>query len=145
MRWGRILLADVAVTAFGAVYGAITCGWLFKWVYAIAPTEVWKPESTYTGTFWIILNTGNFISSFLLACVYGWIQKGLPYECACCRGSAFGLIVWLVGVLPGMFALYMFTTIAPTVLIYWAISGAISLQIAGLILAAIYGKVETCR
>lgn len=146
MRWGRIFLAAVAVTVFDALYGMLTCGWLFKWVYAIPPTDFWKPVANYTSMFWVALTIGNFILLFLLAAVFGWICKCLPGKCCCCRGSAFGLIVWLVGVLPGMFALYMFTVIAPAVLYYWGISGLVELQIVGLIISCIYGKGEgeTC-
>lgn len=140
MRWCRIFLGAVAATVFSAIWNSVMCAWLFKWVYDIPPIEFWKPEVTYTGSFWAILYIGSFILYFILAAVFGWIYKALPSKCWCCRGSAFGLIVWLVGTLPGMFFMYMFATIAPTVIIYWAISGLVSLQIVGLIMSAIYGS-----
>lgn len=142
MRWGRIVLAAIAVTVFKAVYGMVTCGWLFKWVYALPPIEVWKPVARFTPIFWAIMLVAGLFFSFLLAMVYGWIYKGIPGKCRCCKGSAYGLIIWLTGVLPGMFSMRAFSVISPTVIIYWTIDALVALQLIGMLISWIYGKTD---
>jgi membrane protein insertase Oxa1/YidC/SpoIIIJ len=45
-----------------------------------------------------------------------------------------------VGMLPGMFSIYSFMTVAAGVVIYWTILGLVEMPIKGLIIAAIYGE-----
>ena len=40
MKIGKILIAALAVSLFGAVFAGVTCGWLFNWVYKLEPTNV---------------------------------------------------------------------------------------------------------
>ena len=140
MKWGRIVISAIAATVFNVIYGTATCGWLFKWIYAIEPTNVWKPESTYTGAFWVKMLVGSLVLWFFFAAVYGLFSKVLTMDCKFCKGASYGLIVWLVGMLPGMWATYSFMTVAPQVIIYWTVSGIISLMISGMIVAGIYGE-----
>ena len=142
MKWGKVLFAAVAATVFNAIYGIATCGWLFKWIYAIEPTNVWKPESAYTGAFWAKVYIGSLILWFFFAAAYGLINKVFTADCSLCKGAAYGLIIWLVGMLPGMWMTYSFMTVSYQVVIYWTISGLVSLMISGMIVAAIYGKKE---
>ncbi len=137
----KILLASVAVFLFDTIVGMLTCGWLFNWVYSIAPTYIWKsmgeapPLSMYIG---------SFIFSIIFVCVYLFFECE---KCRCCpivKGMFYGLCVWGVGVLPGMFATYYFMTIAPTVILYWTLSALIFLPIKGAIVASIVPK-ESCK
>lgn len=140
MKWGKIVLAAVAATVVNAIYGMLTCGWLFNWVYKLPPTEILRPETGYTGSFWAVFHVGGFIVYLILATIFVLIEKALPSKCRCCAGVAFGLIVWAVGVLPGMFYLYMFTVMAPGLLLYWVINGLVAMLITGLVIAWICGK-----
>lgn len=58
MKKGKILIAALAVSLFGAIFAGVTCGWLFNWVYKLEPTNVWKPMVGPPGlTFYI----GSFL------------------------------------------------------------------------------------
>lgn len=137
MRIWRILVAGVAVTVFGSIVGMLTCGKFFLWVYEVEPTNVWKPMEGPPGAIYYI---GALVLSIILVLVYAIVQKGIPGKYRVVKGVVFGLCVWAVGILPGMFAMYMFMTVAPTVVVYWTIMGVIQMPLEGLIIAAIYGK-----
>ncbi len=135
MKIGKMLIAGVVVTIFNMILGGLTCGWLFSWVYKLEPTNVWKPM-TCPGTMFII---GTLILNTILAFVYALINKGLSGKNRFAKGFVFGLCVWAVGMLPGMFATYSFMTVATTVVVYWTILGLIKSPLEGMIIAAIYG------
>lgn len=145
MKWGRIILATIVVTVFQAIWGMVTCGWLFNWIYMLEPVSIWTPQEAMTGQFWGILHGGNLLLTFFLVLVFALVHKAIVSKCACCTGMKFGLFVWLIGVLPGMFAMHMFMVVNPTVIAYWTISGLVNLLITGAIIAGIYGgNKESC-
>ncbi len=136
MNYWRIFIAGVVVTVFEAAVGMITCGWLFKWVYEIEPTNIWRvmdapPTAYYSGV--MALN-------IVLALVYALLVKGIPGKNKLIKGLVFGLCVWAVGALPAMLSTYMFMTVGLTIVIYWTITGLIFTPLMGLIIAAIYGE-----
>ncbi|MFA5270939.1 MAG: hypothetical protein WC412_01195 [Candidatus Omnitrophota bacterium] len=137
MKIGRVLIAGIAVTIFNAIVGMITCGGIFGWVYKLEPTNVWKPMDAGPGVIFMI---GSLILSILLSFVYALIQKGIPGGNRFIKGIIFGLCVWAVGMLPGMFATYAFMTVATTVVVYWTILGLIKMPLEGMIISAIYGE-----
>ena len=138
MKIGKVLLAGIAVTIFNAIVGMATCGGVFNWVYKLEPTNVWKPMSgNGPGAEFMI---GSFLLSIILSFVYALINKGIPGENKFIKGLVFGLCVWAVGMLPGMFATYAFMTVSTTVVVYWTILGLIKTPLEGLIIAAIYGE-----
>ena len=136
MNYWRIFIAGVVVTVFEAAVGMITYGWLFKWVYEIEPTNIWRvmdapPVAYYSGV--MALN-------IVLALVYALLVKGIPGKNKLIKGLVFGLCVWAVGTLPAMLSTYMFMTVGLTIVIYWTITGLIFTPLMGLIIAAIYGE-----
>jgi hypothetical protein len=137
MKIGKILIAGVAVTVFSAIVGMVTCGGVFNWVYKLEPTNVWKAMEGPPGLMFFI---GSFILNIILVFVYALIHKGVPGKNKLIKGLVFGLCVWAVGILPGMFATYSFMTVATTVVIYWTIIGLIQMPLEGIIIAAIYGE-----
>lgn len=137
MKIGKVLIAGVAITVFNAIVGAVTCGGIFSWVYKLEPTNVWKPMCGGPGAMFML---GSLVLSIILAFVYGLINKGIPGKNKLVKGLVFGLCVWAVGMLPGMFATYTFMTVATTVIIYWTILGLIKAPLEGMIIAAIYGE-----
>jgi len=136
MKIGKIIIATVAITVFDAIIGAITCGGIFNWVYKIEPISVWKPIEVPGISYYI----GAIILNFIFVLVYTILNKGVPGKNKLIKGAVFGLCVWAIGILPGMFATYMFMTVAPTVIIYWTILALIQTPLKGLISAAIYGE-----
>ena len=71
--------------------------------------------------------------------VYEYIQGGIPLK-GIKKGLCFGTIVWLVGILPGMWSTYMFNTTNTTVVIYWLIQGLVRCLILGAIIAWMYER-----
>ncbi|MFA6142258.1 MAG: hypothetical protein WC738_03080 [Candidatus Omnitrophota bacterium] len=135
MKIGKVLIASLAVSIFGAIFGAVTCGWLFNWVYKIEPTNVWRTMDGPPGVGYYI---GSFLVNIVLAIVYALLSKGIPGKNKIAKGLIFGLCLWAVSTLPGMFVTHAFMTVATGVIIYWTITGLIELPIKGIIIAAIY-------
>ncbi|MBU0567218.1 hypothetical protein KJ693_03880 [bacterium] len=138
MRIRRMLIAGVVSRIAGTILGIMTCGWLFNWVYALEPTEIWKPMA---GPPPLWFNLAGLALGIILALVYALLIKSIPGK-GIVKGLVFGLFVWLVGILPGMLATYTFMRIATTVVIYWTIQGLVVLLVEGVIIAAIYGNPE---
>lgn len=136
MKTGKIIIATVVISIFNAIVGAVTCGGIFNWVYKIEPVNVWKPMEAPGVAYYI----GAILLNFLFVVVYAMLRKGLPGKNKLVKGLIFGLCVWAVGILPGMFATYMFMTVAPTVILYLTIMGLVQDPLKGLITAAIYGE-----
>ncbi len=136
MKIGRLIVSSVANTVLGSIVGALTCGGIFSWVYKLEPTNVWRPMEGAPGISFMV---GVFVINLIFAVVYALLKNGLPGEKNWIKGSVFGLCVWSVGILPGMFFTYYFMTVATTVLVYWLVTDLIMLPIRGLIVAVIYG------
>jgi hypothetical protein len=136
MKMGKSIIATVVITVCNAIIGAITCGGIFNWVYKLEPINVWKPMEAPGVIYYI----GTVLLNLLFVLVYATLYKGIPGKNKLVKGLVFGLCVWAVGILPGMFATYIFMTVAPTVLLYWTILALIQDPLRGLITAAIYGE-----
>lgn len=137
MKIGKIIIAGVVVTIFNSILAMVTCGGIFNWVYSLEPTNIWKPMEGPPGMAFYI---GALVLNIILALVYALLHKGIPGKNKLAKGLMFGLCVWAVGVLPGMFATYSFMAVATTVVVYWTILGLIEAPLSGLIIAAIYGE-----
>ncbi|MEK9130466.1 MAG: DUF1761 domain-containing protein [Patescibacteria group bacterium] len=133
----KVLLAGLAVAVVSSVWGMLTCGWLFNWVYFLEPTEIWKNINFRDPMFSVVYYGGIFILNFLFAWVFALLYHGIPEE-KIGKGIWYGFLVWAVGILPGMFSLYMFTNMAVVVVIYWIANLLIERVIAGMIVASIY-------
>jgi hypothetical protein len=136
MNYWRILIAGVVVTVFEAVVGMLTCGWLFRWVYEIEPTSIWRAMDAPPAAYY----SGVMALNIVLAFVYALLVKGIPGKNKLIKGLVFGLCVWAVGTLPSMLGTYMFMMIAGAVVIYWTILHLVFTPLMGLIIAAIYGE-----
>ena len=133
----KVVLAAVVITVFGAIWSMFTCGWLFKGIYEIEPVKIWVPIENVS---MLTLNVGALILNIIFVGIYALINKGVPGKSRVAKGLLYGVLVWSLGMLPGMFYTYLFMTAAWQVLLYWTISGLITTPICGLIAAAIYGK-----
>lgn len=137
MNIKKLILAVVLVSLFNVLFGAITCGGAFSWIYKLEPTNVWKSMDNFS--FPLMILSDVFIN-FIFVLVYAIIKSGVPGKNKVAKGLLFGLLVWLVGMLPGMIMTYLYQSIATTVVIYWAIWGLIVSPVKGLIAAAVYGE-----
>lgn len=137
MKIKRIILAILAVVVFNFIVGMLTCGGAFSWVYKLEPTNVWKPMTSFSLP---LMLTTIFVIDTLFVAVYALINKGVPGPNKFVKGLIYGLLVVLVGLVPGMISTYLYMTVATTVVIYWTIWGLIVSPLKGLITAAIYGE-----
>lgn len=137
MNIKKIILAIILVAAFNIIVGMLTCGGAFSWVYKLKPTNVWKPVTNMSMP---LMMAGIFLTDTLFVFVYALINKGIPGQNRFIKGLIYGLLVVLVGLIPGMISTYTFMTVATTVVVYWTIWGLIVSPLKGLITAAIYGE-----
>lgn len=137
MNIKRILLATLAITVLGIIVGGATCGSTFNWVYKLEPISVWRPMDTIC---WGFMYGGMFVLDLVLVYVYALLKSALPGKNKYIKGIVFGVIVWAVGILPGMLSTHVFMTVASTVVIYWTIFGILNNILKGLVIAAIVGE-----
>lgn len=133
----KLILPALALSVFGFLYGWLTCGWLFTWMYELEPTLVWRPMDGAPGVDYHIT---ALVLNAVFVYVYLLLQKSIPGKTWVKKGTAYGLIVWAIGMLPGMFMTHFFMTVATTVVIYWAVSGVISLALSGMIVSYLCKK-----
>lgn len=137
MNIKKLILAIIAVVVFNFLVGMFTCGGVFSWVYKLEPTNVWRPMTSVSLP---IMLAGMLLVDTLFVWVYALINKGVPGHNRFVKGLLYGLLVVLVGLIPGMIATYTYMTVATTVVIYWTIWGLIVSPLKGLITSAIYGE-----
>ncbi len=131
MNIKRILIAGIVVWLVEFVIGALTCGWLFNWVYKLPP-NIWKTSINMIG-----MNIVGIIRAMMFVLVFAIFYKGIPGKGAK-KGIVYGLLIWLVGALPGLAGMPFYMTIANTVVIYWLIQCLILSLLTGAIIGVIY-------
>lgn len=137
----KILLTALVLAVVEQIYGGLTCGWLFSWIYSIKPTSAWKYGAGVTPDWNVMFASfvGSFILHVILIAVFVILYNSIPYK-GWKRGVKFGFLVWAVSILPGMFATYMWMNVAFAYVIYMTIAGLASLLIRGVILGAMIRK-----
>jgi len=137
MNAKRILISGVVIWIMGTMFGILTCGWLFNWVYTLPP-NIWKdPAVMMSAGNMIGANLTGFIRAIIFASVYALLYKGIPGKGAK-KGMTYGIIVWLIGALSGIASMPFYMTIATTVVVYWIIQALVLDLINGAIVGAIY-------
>ncbi|OGI01118.1 MAG: hypothetical protein A2Y25_09990 [Candidatus Melainabacteria bacterium GWF2_37_15] len=138
MSLKKILIAGVAAAIFNIIIGMLTCGGVFNWVYQVEPTNVWKPVTEETFGLGYLL--GELFLNIIFVYVYALFYRGIPGFNKYVKGLVYGLAVWGVGTLPGMFATAGFMTVANVVVVYWTIWALVVLPLKGMLVSAIYGE-----
>jgi hypothetical protein len=137
MNTKRILIAAIVVWIVSAVFGWLTCGWLFNWVYTLPP-NIWKDPAMMMSSANMIAMYGiSLVVAVIFVSIYAVLYKGIPGK-GVNKGLVYGLIIWLVAALSGLVNLPFFMTIATTVVVYWIIQALIMNLINGAIVGAIY-------
>ncbi|RLG70914.1 MAG: hypothetical protein DRO11_05430 [Methanobacteriota archaeon] len=125
-------VAGIVMIIIGAVSGAFTGP-----LYAETP-QLWKPMEPLTNWLvgmWII----TIIIGIIFGLVYGRIQHGIPGQGAK-KGLYYGLILWLVGMVPGMM-ITLHTMAVPNILVAaWTIQNLVAYPLAGITISKIYEK-----
>ncbi len=129
------LIAALVAAVIAFVYSFVTCGWLFNWVYFLEPVNMWKNNFSLT---WLATSfVFTLIFMLIWVFIYSIVQKAIPGE-KWKKGLYFGLGIWAVGTLPGMFSTYMTMAVNTGVVIYWTIGGLIKYLILGAVIALLY-------
>jgi len=135
MKVIKLIVATLLATIFSIIFGMITCGGYFSWIYEIEPTNVWKPIEQFSFPVYLV---ATLYVDFVFVLTYSLLSKSVPGQNMLTRGISYGLIVWAVGIIPGMISTYLFMTVAKQVIIYWTIWGFVSYLFKGLIVSGIY-------
>lgn len=135
MNTKRLLLSTVVIAITSFIYGALTCGHFFKWVYEIEPI-IWLPEAEMVTNMYPIFGV-ILLMAFFFALGYAILYKGIPGT-GVKKGMIYGFLMWLIGPLGGFLGMPFYMTISWTVVIYWIIAILVSLLIQGAILGAMY-------
>lgn len=137
MNVKKVILSTIIIWIVGAIFGWLTCGWLFNWVYQIPPI-IWQDPTALTTTGSMIgSNLIGIISALLFVLVYIVFYKAISGQGAV-RGMQYGFFIWLVGTLSGMAVMPFYMTIATIVVVYWIIQALVLNLIMGAIVGAIY-------
>jgi hypothetical protein len=128
--YGIIALIIHSMFAFVSMDFYLDPAYFPVWSKIMTPTAGPPPVSFlyYSLTF-------NIISGILFALVYTIIGSCVPGKRFTSRGLMYGFLVFLVGAIPGYFALYLLINL-PTVLIaLWAVESLILCLIGGMVVA----------
>lgn len=132
-----VVIAGVVVWIVNLIFGFLTCGWLFNWVYELPP-NIWQdPETIMSAGNFIGSNVIGIVSGILFALVFAVIYKGIPGK-GINKGMIYGVLMWFVGALSGISIMPFYMTIATGVVIYWILQQLVLGVINGAIVGAIY-------
>ena len=135
MNVKKLLIASVVIWIVGTVFGMLTCGWLFSWVYELPP-NIWQShEAMMENLVW--MNLLGFFGYLAFAFVFAIFYKGIPGQ-GIKKGVNYGILIWLAGSLVGMFTMPLYMTISTTVVIYWIVQALALNLINGAIIGKIY-------
>jgi hypothetical protein len=142
VKLGRAAVAGLVANVLSFIVGG--GGYqLFGWVFELEPRGVWKwsPEKTAEMSFgwWAFLIGGNTLLAIVYALVYAVLYHGIPGT-GFRKGLVFGLIVWLVGVVPAIFTMYVLVNIHGGALLYFLTQSLVEHLVYGAAVALIYGK-----
>ncbi len=131
-------LAGIAMVLADMVVWGTTQGYLMPLYQASA--AVWKPMeplSTWLAQMWAL----TLADGILFGIVYSVLYDGIP-----CRninkGLIYAVILWLVGVVPGMGMTYLSMNVPTPIIVSWLFGGLIDLLVMGAVLAIVYERVK---
>jgi hypothetical protein len=144
MNAKKIMISGVLIWIVSSIFGFLTCGWLFNWVYQLPP-NIWRDPATMMSPCNLIgSNVIGIVRGILFALVFAILYKGIPGK-GVNKGMLYGVLVWAVGALPGIATMPFYMTIATTVVVYWIIQSLVLSVISGAIVGALYKEKKKSR
>lgn len=135
MNWKRALLAGIGGAIVNVIYSMLICTQLIiPWLKEVTAPELWIEE---TALYLPTMIMFGFAVCILWAFGYALLYNGIPGT-GVAKGVVYGIVLWILGVLPNMAALYLHTTISPEII--WVFITANSL-FRGIILGATYAVI----
>jgi hypothetical protein len=142
VKWLRAVLAGLAVNLVSFLVGG--GGYiLFDWTFRLEPTSIWRwtPDKMCNMSvyWWTYLIVGNTLLALFLSMTYAVLYNGIPGR-GIMKGLAFGVIIWLVGVLPAAFTIHILTVMNSWSILYFTTQAIVEHLIYGTIIAVVYGN-----
>jgi hypothetical protein len=81
------------------------------------------------------------VEGILYATVFGILFNSLPGK-GWRKGLNYGLILWVIGTVPGMLLTYFTMAVPDSIVASWTFGGLISLAIAGSVIAVVQNKIK---
>lgn len=136
MNWKRVLLAGIGGSIVNIIYSMLICTqFLIPWLKEATGPELWVEE---TGLFLPTMIVFGFAICFLWAFGYALLYEGIPGT-GVAKGVVYGiLLLWILGVLPHMVALYLHTTISAEIIWIFITANAL---LRGIVLGATYALI----
>ena len=136
IKWGKVAMSAVVLTVVAQIVHMVEAmltmdfykdpAFFGVWSKVMMPTAG-PPPASFMYTSLII----GLISWALFVFVYQIIKAGVPGDAGIKKGVHFGILVYLVGGLPGILAMYLLINLPQGMLVAWAISGLILSLING--------------
>jgi hypothetical protein len=147
VKFGRAVVAGLVANVLSFLVGG--GGYqLFWWVFELEPRAVWKWSPAQTAdmsvAWWAFLIGGNTLLAIVYALAFAVLFHGIPGT-GLRKGLVFGLIVWLVGVLPAIFTMYVLINIHPGALVYFLTQSLVEHLVYGAAVALVYGRPASGR
>ena len=134
MTLKRTFMAGIIGAVIAFLFTFLTDGYLFSWVYSIMPgATMWK-EMTGLWYVWAIIIT--LVVHIIFAFVYAILQESIP-GIRLSKGVAFGIIFWLLSILPYSLSVLITLKMHSIIPVYWLITGLIKYILVGLVFAFI--------
>ena len=137
MSVSKAIYAGVIATLAAFLYSMLTDGFLFSWIYLIVPgANIWNQVNAAWHVWNIVF---LLVANLFLAFIYVILQESIPgvkYS----KGAIFGIIVWIIHVLPSAFSAMLTMHVHMFVPVYWLISGIFKYLIIGLVLGGMLTK-----
>ncbi len=131
-------LAGIAMVIADMLVWGATQGYLMPLYTASA--AVWKPMEPL-GT-WLAWYLSLLVAEgILFGLVYSALYDGLPGK-NINRGLNYGVIIWLVGTVPGMAATYLMMAVPTPIVASWLFGGLLDVLVMGAVLAVVYERMK---
>jgi hypothetical protein len=129
-----MIIAEIVNTleAYATMSYYLDSAYFAVWSKIMMPTAGPPPMEFYYYSF-----AFSFISGLLFVGIYTIFWKSVPGKTIAKKGLMYGLLIWLVGAIPGYLAMILLINLPIDLLAYWALSGLIVNLLAGIATAKI--------
>ncbi len=89
-------------------------------------------------TSWLIsMGMIRILISIVTTLGFAILYTGLPFKGAK-KGIVYGLLIWLIGLLPSRILLYLSMNISASIIIYWILNELVSYMLLGAVIGILY-------
>lgn len=129
----RVLLGSIVAGFIRFVVAAFLCGAIGAPLYESTPL-IWK--SMDSSSWMLYMFIVNLFAGFLFVSVYSIFYKGIPGN-GMEKGFIYGILIFLVGTLPGLLVTYLTMRIPILLIGLWLVESFVSSILMGLVTALI--------